>query len=59
MPWFWTDDLARLLTGEGQPDCPTFERWIRQPQAVRGEGDSATIALRLLAEESDEPSLAA
>jgi hypothetical protein len=59
MPWFWTDDLARLLTSNGHSDGAIMERWLRQPQAVRGDGEAMTVAERLLADEDDEPALAA
>ena len=59
MPWFWTDDLARLLTGRGYPSSQTIERWLRLPEGVRGEGEAEAVAERLLAEEEGEPHLAA
>jgi len=59
MPWFWTDDLARLLTDNGVAPSPALEKWLRQPHAIRGEGEAAVIAERLLSEESEEPFLAA
>lgn len=59
MPWFWTDDLARLLTSNGHSDRAIMERWLRQPQAVRGDGEAMAVAEQLLADEDDEPALAA
>jgi hypothetical protein len=59
MPWFWTDDLARLLTGSGQAATPVLDRWLRRPEAVRREGEAAEVARRLLEEESEDPQLAA
>jgi hypothetical protein len=59
MPWFWTDDLARLLTSNGHANGLTIERWLRHPQAVRGDGDAIAVAETLLADEDDEDHLAA
>jgi hypothetical protein len=56
MPWYWTDDLARLLVDKGR--LPN-QAWLQQPQAIRGEGEPLEMAEKLLAEEADEASLAA
>ena len=37
----------------------TIERWLRHPQAVRGDGDAIAVAETLLADEDDEDHLAA
>lgn len=52
--WYWTDDLARVLSDSGKGTSATMLRWIAAPVAVRGEGEALTVAETLLAEESDE-----
>jgi hypothetical protein len=52
--WYWTDDLARLLTDSGKAFPTAIQRWITSPVAVRGEGEAIAIAEALLDEESDE-----
>ncbi len=59
MPWFWTDDLARLLTSGGHPGNAIIDRWLRLPEGVQAEGEAAAVAKRLMAEEEEEPHLAA
>lgn len=58
MPWFWTDDLARLLTGSGVAESQV-ESWIRRPLAIRANGEPLAVAESLLSAEEDEPALAA
>jgi hypothetical protein len=59
MTWYWTDDLARLLTESGR-DCEKgTRRWISEPVAVRGQGEAIAVAEALLSEEGDESHLAA
>jgi hypothetical protein len=58
VPWYWTDDLARLLLAEGKPADPRFAEWIGRPVAVRGEGEPAKMATGML-DEDEDPALAA
>ena len=57
--WFWTDDLARILTDSGKVSLIAMHRWIAEPVAVRGEGEAMAVAEALLEEESDEAHKAA
>jgi hypothetical protein len=59
MTWYWTDDLARLLTESGHDAGDCTRRWISEPVAVRGDGEALAIAEALLSEEDDESHLAA
>lgn len=52
--WYWTDDLARVLTDSGKGITTAMQRWITSPVAVRGDGEAIAIAEALLDEESDE-----
>lgn len=52
--WYWTDDLARILTDSGKGSSATMTRWISAPVAIRGEGEALAVAEALLDEESDE-----
>ncbi len=57
MPWFWTDDLARLLAERGEVDASRTRRWSERPVAVSG-ADALATARQLLAavdDEEDEP----
>lgn len=57
--WYWTDDLARILTDSGKASRIAVQRWIAEPVAVRGEGEAMAIAEALFQDESDEPHKAA
>lgn len=59
MPWYWTDDLARILIDAGKVDPAHATKWISAPVAIRrGEEDSESVASSLLSEEEGEdPSL--
>lgn len=59
MPWYWTDDLARILIDTGKVDPERARRWISAPVAIRSaEVDSETVASSLLSDEDGEgPSL--
>lgn len=57
--WYWTDDLARILTDSGKVAPIAMQRWIAEPVAVRGEGEAMAVAEALLEEESDETHKAA
>lgn len=59
MTWYWTDDLARILTESGRDTGRGTLRWISEPIAVRGDGEALAVAEALLAEEGDESHLAA
>jgi hypothetical protein len=52
--WYWTDDLARILTDSGKGTPATMIRWTSAPVAIRGEGEALAVAEALLDEESDE-----
>lgn len=59
MPWYWTDDLARSLIDAGKVDQSRVSQWLVSPVAIRrAEADTAEIAVGLLEEESEPPSLA-
>ena len=52
MPWYWTDDLARILIDTGKVDPERARRWISAPVAIRSaEVDSETVASSLLSDE--------
>jgi hypothetical protein len=57
--WHWTDDLARVLTAAGHPPNASLLAWIASPVAVRGEGEPLAIAEALLADDDEDPLLAA
>lgn len=61
MPWYWTDDLARMLIETGRVDRSRVAGWIVTPVAVRSDDDSAeAVAGTLLDGEDDEgPSIEA
>ena len=63
MPWYWTDDLARLLIDAGKVDERAVADWLSAPVAIRSEEeeDSLRVAASLLPDEGEEaepPSLA-
>jgi hypothetical protein len=58
MPWYWTDDLARLLIDEGRPDDHRLRHWVLHPVGVRREGEAREVAREML-DEDEEPALAA
>lgn len=58
MPWYWTDDLARVLAAEGKLDQATVASMMASPVALRSEESTLEAAARELCGE-DEPPLAA
>jgi len=61
MPWYWTDDLARLLIDTGKVNERAVANWLSAPVAIRSdEEDSLAVATSLLpddGEEAEPPSL--
>lgn len=41
MPWYWSDDVVRMLTAEGRIQPDLAASWVSQPVAFRR--DEATI----------------
>ena len=62
MPWYWTDDLARLLIDAGKVAERAVANWLSAPVAIRSEQeDSLAVAASLLpddGEDGEPPSLA-
>ncbi len=56
MPWFWTDDLARLLVESGQVSGGQVQDWVQTPVAMAApEGsDPLEFALALAGLESSQ-----
>jgi len=55
MPWYWTDDLARLLIDAGKVDERAVADWLSAPVAIRSEEeDSLRVAASLLPDEGEE-----
>lgn len=60
MPWYWTDDLARILIDNGRIDRSRVSGWLVAPVAVRSDEESAeVVAGTLLDEDDDGPSIQA
>ena len=56
MPWFWTDDLARLLVEAGLAHAGDLAAWSTSPVAVRSDSDNAlAVAEALVGEERAPP----
>jgi hypothetical protein len=48
MPWYWSDDVARVLLADGRIDPDTAARLISAPVAIRrSETDVQSAALGL------------
>lgn len=62
MPWYWTDDLARILIDTGKVAEQRVSTWLSAPIAIRSEdSDSRAVADALLVtdgEEGDPPPIA-
>lgn len=62
MPWYWTDDLARILIDTGKVSESRVAGWLSAPVAIRRDEESSeTVATSLLTGDGDEgepPSLA-
>ncbi len=60
MPWYWTDDLARILIDTGKVSEQRVSSWLTAPMAIRSDdSDSETVADSLLDGEEGEPPTAA
>ncbi len=50
MPWFWTDDLARILVDAGLVSREHVQDWLDSPTGVAiGDGVDALEAAKALA----------
>lgn len=59
MPWYWSDDIARVLVGAGKIDATTAGSLISAPVAYRCVADSIDEAISVLQDEDEIPLLAA
>lgn len=55
MPWYWTDDVARILLADSRLDPETAQNMLNLPVAFRSEHDTLDDAARELAEEAEVP----
>lgn len=55
MPWYWTDDVARLLVSKGSIDESTAASLIAIPVAHRSEHDSVEDAAQDLMDDGEIP----
>lgn len=55
MPWYWTDDLARVLAAEGKLDEVTVTQMVATPVALRSEESTLEAAAQELLQEDDPP----
>jgi hypothetical protein len=55
MPWYWTDDLARVLVSNGNLDEAAAAPLIALPVAYRSDHDSIENAARDLMDDGEIP----
>lgn len=57
MPWYWTDDLARVLAADGRIDETVAGKLIASPVAFRREETSVESAAQGLLDDEEIPLL--
>ena len=56
MPWYWSDDLARVLVAAGKIEPRLADQLVRTPVAIRRpEPDLETAALAMQADDNEIP----
>jgi hypothetical protein len=56
MPWYWSDDLARVLLAAGKIEPRLADRLVRTPVGIRRpELDVETAALALQDDDNEIP----
>ncbi len=58
MPWYWTDDLARVLSADGRIDDSVASQMIATPVAYRRDEESIETAAQGLLDDDEIPLLA-
>lgn len=59
MPWYWSDEIARVLLGIGKIDAVTASRLIAAPVAFRLDSGTVEAAAESLLDDEEIPLLAA
>lgn len=55
VPWYWTDDLARILVSDGVINTQVATKMISSPVAIRRDESSIEDAARGLADDEEIP----
>lgn len=55
MPWYWSDDAARVLVANGSINASLAARLIAMPVAHRSEHDKIEDAVRELMDDGEIP----
>lgn len=55
MPWYWSDDLSRILVSESLHSGQTASRLEASPVAIRRVESSIEEAVRGMVEDDDVP----
>ena len=55
MPWYWSDDIARVLVVSGKIDSSAAAPLISAPVAFRSEASTIESAIATLLEEDEIP----
>lgn len=55
MPWYWSDDVARLLLADGKIDAQTAAELSTAPVAFRADSGSVEESAAELAEDEEIP----
>ena len=55
MPWYWTDDLSRIMISEGLIGDDAAKRMVLSPVAIRREESSLSEAAKGMADDDEIP----
>lgn len=55
LPWYWTDDLARILHNEGQISDKVAVLMTQTPVAIRSDEPTREAAARTLLDDDEIP----
>ena len=55
MPWYWSDDIARVLVVSGKIDSSVAASLISAPVAFRSEASTIEAAIVALLDEDEIP----
>jgi len=55
MPWYWTDEMARVLVADGRIAEDTAATMIALPIAHRSEHDNIEAAVREILDDGEIP----
>jgi len=59
MPWYWTDEVARVLVANGTIDAEVAANLVSVPVAHRSEQENIDDAAKELMDDGEIPLLAA